>query len=293
MMAFRERKISKRRIAGSYVSSVLSISLMLLLVGVATLLLLSSRDVMDYFKRSLQVSVVLRNDISDAKASACRDALDTLSFVRSATLVSREEGTEELSKMLGADFLSVFETSPVPVSVDLTLEPGYVSSDSLEVVSALLSKNPAVDEVVVQKELADALNANLARISLVLGIFIILLLFISLALIGNTVRLDIQSRRFTIRAMQLVGATSRFIKTPFASRAALLGFISSLLALIELGAALYALKSSFSLLFEVFSIKVLLLSALVVVCFGIFVCTASTLSSMDKLLASDKDDLYY
>ena len=109
----------------------------------------------------------------------------------------------------------MFETSPIPVSIDVTLDADYVSADSLEIVKAEISESPLVEEVVYQRSLVDALNANLSRISLILGVFIALLLFISFVLINNTVRLNVFARRFTIHTMKLVGATRSFIRAPF------------------------------------------------------------------------------
>ncbi|MBO4455949.1 MAG: permease-like cell division protein FtsX, partial [Bacteroidales bacterium] len=199
----------------AYASSILSISLVLLLVGVAALLLVNARAVSDYFKENLQLSVLLRTDATDEEALAYQKSIDTLPFIKGTHLVTREEGAEELSKMLGEDFLSVFETSPVPVSLEVTLQADYVSPDSIAVVRRALSKSDVVDEVEWQQSLVEALNNNLAKISLVLGVFILLMLFISFVLINNTVRLSVFSRRFTIHTMQLVGATKGFIRRPF------------------------------------------------------------------------------
>ena len=144
--------------------------------------------------------------------------------------MSREQGAKEMTDLLGEDFLNVFEAAPIPVSVDVTLKADYVSSDSLEVVKNEIMKSPLVDEVVYQQFLVDKLNTNLRKISMVLGVFIVLLLFISFVLINNTVRLNVFSRRFTIHTMRLVGATKSFIRAPFMVQAVFQGLFSALLA---------------------------------------------------------------
>ena len=208
-------RLVRRRLFGAWVSTVISISLVLLLVGVASILLLNARSVSDYFKENLQVSVLMKQDVTEEQALAYQSSLAGLPGVKATTFISREQGIEEMAQMLGRDFLDVFSTAPVPVSIDVNLEAAYVSPDSLEVVKAALASSPLVDEVVYQTSLVEALNANLQKIGLVLGVLILLLLFISFVLIGNMVRLNVFSRRFTIHTMQLVGATRGFIRAPF------------------------------------------------------------------------------
>ena len=180
-------RIMRRRLANAYLSSIISISLVLLLVGLASMLLVNAKSVSDYFKENMQVSVLMKQNVSDEAALEFRESLENERYIKNTTFVSKEQGQRELAAQLGEDFLDVFETSPIPVSIDITLEADYVSSDSLEVVKAKISKSKLVDEVVYQRSLVDALNANLSRISLILGVFIVLLLFISFVLINNTV----------------------------------------------------------------------------------------------------------
>ena len=229
-MSKGDNRIMKRRLANAYLSSVISISLVLLLVGVASMLLVNAKGVSDYFKENMQVSVLMKQNVSEEDAMAFCDRLENERYIRSTVYVSREQGERELARQLGDDFLDIFETSPIPVSIDVTLTAEYVSSDSLEVVRAELSESPLVDEVNYQRSLVDALNANLSRISLILAFFIALLLFISYVLINNTVRLNVYARRFTIHTMKLVGATRSFIRAPFLVQAAFQGIFSAFLA---------------------------------------------------------------
>ena len=292
-MAKENKKLIRRRLAGAYASSVISISLMLLLVGVASFLLVNARRVSDFFKENLQMSVLLKTEVSDADAAAFLPEIDSLEFVRSTRLVTREEGTEELEKMLGEDFLSVFETSPVPVSIDVNLKADYVSPDSLKLVSARLMEFPPVDEVVCRQSLVEALNTNLARISMVLGIFIVLLLFISYVLINNTVRLSVYSRRFTIHTMKLVGATRSFIRRPFVRNAIVQGLVASVLAIAVLCAMLLAVRRSFPALFGIFSKELIALVMGIVLLCGVAICVVSTFFVVNRLAGSTRDELYY
>ena len=292
-MANRDNKIMRRRLMNAYLSSVISISLVLLLVGVAAMLLVNAKGVSDYFKENMQVSVMMKQNVSDEAALEFKEVLDGERYIRSTQFISKEQGRKELALQLGDDFLDVFETSPIPVSIDVTLEAGYVSSDSLEVVKAEISRNPLVDEVIYQRSLVDALNANLSRISLVLGVFIALLLFISYVLINNTVRLNVFARRFTIHTMKLVGATRSFIRAPFLVQATFQGLFSAFLAIIVLLGLMFLMRSSFAQLFEIFRMDLLLLVMGIVVAAGLFICLTSTYFVVNKLVSIGKDELYY
>lgn len=292
-MGKQNNKMMRRRLANAYMSSVISISLVLLLVGVAGMLLLNAGSVSDYFKENMEVSVVMKPGVSEDEALAFQQTLDQERFVKTTSFVSREQGEREMIEMLGVDFMDVFEESPVPVSIDMTLDAAYVSSDSLAVVKSQLLSDPIVDEINYQESLVDALNSNFGRISAVLAIFIALLLFISYVLINNTLRLSVFARRFTIHTMKLVGATRKFIRRPFIAQAALQGLFSAVIANGALVGLLFVLKSRFGQLFEIFSMEVLITVMCIVVAAGLLICVISTYFVVNKLVSLKKDELYY
>lgn len=292
-MSKEENRIIRRRLRNAYASSIISISMVLLLTGIATLLIVNARTVSDYFKENLQLSVILRPEAGDSEAEAYRKSVETLPFIKAARIVSREEGTADLQKMLGEDFLSVFAESPVPVSVEITLQADYVSPDSVAFVRRALAASPTVEEVEYQQSLVEALTSNLAKISLVLGIFIALMLFISFVLINNTVRLNVFSRRFTVHTMQLVGATRAFIRKPFMRGAVVQGLLSSVLALLLLAGVLVLVRRSFPQLADVIGPESLAIVAGTVLLCGVLICVVSTYFVVNKLTSLDKDQLYY
>ena len=292
-MRKNENKLMRRRLVNAYLSSVVSISLVLLLVGVAAMLLVNTRSVSEFFKENLQVSVMMKQEVSDEEAAVFKNEIDSMRFVRNAELITKARGEKEMAEMLGTDFLSVFETSPIPVSIVVTLDADYVSRDSLKIVEKAMMKSPMVDEVVYQKSLVDALNSNLNRISMVLGVFIALLLFISFVLINYTMRLNVFARRFTVHTMKLVGATRAFIRGPFLLRAAFLGLFASVIALVMLTGLLFVIRAEFAQLFEIFTLPRLLIVMGVVVASGLIICVISTWFVVNKLVSLDKDELYY
>lgn len=292
-MSKGENKIIGRRLANAYLSSVISISLVLLLVGVAAMLLVNARNISGYFKENMKVSVLLKQDVSETDALTFRKELSGLDFIRSSDYISREQGARELEALLGEDFLQVFETSPVPVSVEVTLMADYVSADSLEVVKDAISASPLVDEVVYQRSLVDALNSNIRRISVILAILTCLLLFISYVLINNTVRLNVYARRFTVHTMRLVGATRAFIRAPFMLQAVFQGLFASLVAILMLLGILFVVRREFSQLFEIFGVELLLAVMGIVVASGLAICVISTYFVVNKLVSIEKDELYF
>jgi len=292
-MSRSDNRIMRRRLANAYLSSVISISLVLLLVGVAAMLLVNAKAVSDYFKENMQVTVMMKQTVSDEAAMDFQARLEGEDFIKSTRFISKEQGQREMADMLGDDFLDVFETSPIPVSIDVTLKAEYVSADSLEVVRNRISVSDLVDEVVYQTSLVDALNANLSRISMVLAVFIGLLLFISFVLINNTVRLNVYARRFTIHTMKLVGATRSFIRAPFLVQAAFQGVFSAFVAIIALVILMYFMRSEFEQLFEIFRLDLLLTVMGIVLLSGLAICLTSTWFVVNKLVSLKKDELYY
>ncbi len=292
-MSNADNRIMRRRLANAYLSSVISISLVLLLVGVAAMLLVNAKGVSNYFKENMQVTVMMKQAVSDEAAMDFQVKLEGEDFIKSTRFISKEQGQREMADMLGDDFLDVFETSPIPVSIDVTLKADYVSADSLEVVKNRISVSELVDEVVYQTSLVDALNANLNRISMVLAVFIGLLLFISFVLINNTVRLNVYARRFTIHTMKLVGATRSFIRAPFLVQAAFQGVFAAFIAIIALVIMMYFMRSEFEQLFEIFRLDLLLTVMGIVLLSGLAICLTSTWFVVNKLVSLKKDELYY
>jgi len=289
----RESKIMRKRLLSAYVSSVLSISLVLLLVGVASLLLVNARNVSNYFKENMKLSVVFHPQVGEAKALKYQKELDAKQWVNSSEYISQEQGISEMKELLGEDFLSVFETSPIPVSLNVSIVAEYVNPETVDSLAVTILESPLVEDVVWQKSLVDTLNSNLRTVSLVLGIFIVLLLFISFVLINNTVRLNLYSKRFTIHTMRLVGATKSFIRRPFLLEAVFQGVIAALLSIVILLAGLLFVKGQFAELFTVFQLRELLRVMVIVILSGVLICVSTTFVIVNHMVSLKKEELYY
>ena len=292
-MAVNESNILYRRLLRSYFSSVISISLVLFLVGMAGVLIVNARSVSNYFKENITVSAVLTPEADEADASALADELETSGYVKDVRIISKEEGTEEMKEILGDDFMDVFEVNPIPVSLELQIAADYISTDSLSVIENSLRDYPAVDDVVYQQSLVELLNANLERIGLVAGVFVLLLLFISVVLINNTVRLNVYSKRFTIHTMRMVGATKGFITRPFVGQAFFQGLIAGAIADVFILGALYLIRNEFYQLFSLFDAVLLGGVMAAVLVLGMIICMVSTSAGVRSMISLSRNELYY
>lgn len=292
-MAKSENNILYRRLLRSYFSSVISISLVLFLVGMAGVLIVNARSVSNYFKENITVTAVLSVEADDADASALADELERAGYIKDVKIITKEEGVEEMKEILGEDFMDVFEVNPVPASLELQISADYISTDSLSVIEEALYAYPAVDDVVYQQSLVELLNANLERIGLVIGIFVLLLLFISVVLINNTVRLNVYAKRFTIHTMRLVGATKGFITRPFVGQAFFQGLISGAVADVFILGALYLIRNEFYQLFSLFDAMLLGAVMAGVVILGMLICMISTSAGVRSLISLNRNELYY
>ena len=292
-MARNESNILYRRLLRSYFSSVISISLVLFLVGMAGVLIVNARSVSNYFKENITVSAILTPEADEADASALADSLERTGYVKEVRIISKEEGTEEMKEILGDDFMDVFEVNPIPVSLELQIAADYIYTDSLAVIEESLYSCPAVGDVVYQQSLVELLEANLERIGLVVGIFVLLLLFISVVLINNTVRLNVYAKRFTIHTMRLVGATKGFITRPFVGQAFFQGMISGAIADVFILGALYLIRNEFYQLFSLFDAMLLGAVMAATVVLGVLICMISTSAGVRSLISLKRSELYY
>jgi len=292
-MKRKDNRNVARRFLHSYLSSLISITLVLVLAGTGGLVVVNASGMKDYFKENLKLSVIFDTNISEESAKTLTDVIAAKPFVKSSKYVSKEEGTQEMMTILGEDFLEVFDLNPVPISADVHVKSDYVHPDSLQMIEAEILLNPGIREVVWEESLIEIVNKNLEKIAVVLFVFVSLLLFISFFLINNTVRLNVFSKRFTIYTMKLVGAKRSFIIKPFLKDGAVQGLISGILAVGILSGILYFVQRDFKQMYDLLD-PVLVISLFAgVVISGIILCLISTWIVLNKVLSLPVDDLYY
>lgn len=292
-MSRKKNNILKKRIVGGSLSSVISISFVLLLVGLAATIAINASSIVDYFKENIQITAFLKKGTPAVKAVEVQRALEKEPFVKETRYISVEQGTQELVDMLGKDFADVFVTSPVPSSIEVMVYSKYYQADSLDVILDKIVDYPYIESASTQAAMVQTIGDAMTQVGVILGVLIILLTFISSVLISNTVRLSIYSSRFSIHAMQLVGAGNYFIARPFLARYAGMGAVSGMVACLVLAAGLaYVHKSLFPQIFELFLPANLAIVGVSLVLLGVLLCLLCARIVMGKVIRLDKDELY-
>lgn len=292
-MAKHQEGISKGRLRSSYLTQIVSISLVLFLLGLLGFVLINARELSDYFRESLSFSVMLDEDSREADIRMLQKDLDAKHFVKSTDYISKEQAAENLQEELGEDFLTFMGYNPLLPSIDVYLLADYTHPDSVLNIERYLMNYDVVNEVYFQESFLHLINENVKKISVFLLIFSGLLLFISLTIINNTIRLSVYSKRFIIRTMQLVGATRSFIRKPFLLRSIVHGIIAALFSIVLLMVILYFVEQEFYLLFTLQDIGLLLYLFGGIIVLGILINLVSTFFSVSKYLGISEDKLYY
>jgi len=289
----RETGYSKTRLRSSYLTLVISVSLVLFLLGVLGLVLINARELSDYFRESLSFSVMLADDAKEADIRMLQKDLDAKLYVKSTEYVSKDEAAVKMKEELGEDFINFLGDNPLPPSIDVYLYAGFTSPDSVAQIDKYVLEYPFVKEVYYQESLLFLINENVKKISLFLLVISSFLFLIALTIINNTIRLSIYSRRFIIRTMQLVGATRGFIRRPFILQSAFHGLLAALLSMSLLMGLLYLIEKEFFMMFTFESTKLLILLGVAIIILGILINIISTFFSVNRYLSISEDKLYY
>ena len=292
-MKKKEKSIIYRRLIQSYLSSVISISLVLLLAGLTGLIAVNTKSVSDYFRENIKLSILFDESASEKQAQIVHGIVKTKEYLKKSDYISKEQGTKQMEEILGSDFLEVFESNPVPILIDIFLKASYLENDSLAKISKELSQLPLVREVVYQESLVKTINDNMEKAGFVVIVFIGLLLFISFVLINNTVRINLYSKRFSIHTMKLVGAKRSFIRKPLLTKALAQGLVSGTISVALLSGVVYLIWRDLPELFKILDINMIIIVFSSVVVLGILLCVISTYLIVNKLVSMSGDDIYY
>jgi len=286
------RNISKSKARTSNISTIVGIALVLFMLGSLLFVILNAKKLSDHVKESFRVQVFLNEDAKEADILKFQKLLEAESFVAETNYITKEEAVKMMEEEIGENFVEFLGFNPLQASLDVHLEAEYAHSDSLLWIEKSILANPRVKEVVYQPDLIDLVNQNIRKISMVVLGFSALLLIIAIALINNTIRLAVFSKRFVIRSMQLVGATRGFIMRPFVWQGIVNGIWAAILALLLIIGVLYFVKNELPELMNIQDIKSLIELFGLVVLLGIFISVISTIFAVNKYIRSDLNKLY-
>lgn len=291
-MSKKEARISSMQLRSSYVTTIISISLVLFVIGLIGLLLLNAHKISRHVKENIGITVFINDDVKEVDMIKLQKSLDASVFVRSTQYVSKSQAAEELTNELGEDFVKFLGYNPLLPSIEVKLQANYANADSIAKIEKKLISYSQVKEVSYQKSLIEAVNQNIKKISIVLLVFCGLLFIISLSLVNNTIRLSVYARRFLIKTMELVGATRSFVRTPFILKSLGHALYSIVIAFILLGGVIYMIDKhipELSLLYEIDTIAILYASIMVI---GLLIVWISNFFAVNRYLRMKGNELY-
>ena len=226
------KKVSSVSFFNSRLTSIISISLVLFLLGLVFLIGLLGNKLSVYVKENISFSIVLKDNQKEADIKKMQKTLDALPYIKSTEYISKEQAVKELEEELGENPETFLGFNPLQASIEVKLHSEYANVDSLQLIEKKIKKYTSVSDLLYRKDMMQMVNDNVKRVSLILLTLAVMLMAISFVLISNTIRLLIYSKRFLIHTMKLVGATPGFIRRPFVRYNVVSGIFASIFAIL-------------------------------------------------------------
>lgn len=292
-MGKTEVKIEKRRLRSSYITSTLSISLVLFLLGLICLLLINTKVLTDNAKENIGFLIILNEGVKEVDIIRLKKSLDAKEFVKSTEYITKEQADREMMEYLNEDFIDFVGYSPLTASIDIKLYAPYANNDSINKIQQMFSGNEMIKDISYEKDLVDLVNDNVGKISFFIFIISLILFLIAFALINNTIRLLAYSKRFIINTMQLVGATHGYIRRPFMLNGLLHGIYGAFFAILYLIGFIYYIQNVFHGYIQINNYKILGIVFAIVLALGLIITSLATFFAINKYLRMKTDDLYY
>ena len=285
-------KLNKRRIISSYISVVVSISMVLFLFGLLSFTIVNIKNVSTNFKESLTMSIYLKDEAKAVDLNQIKNSLVTSVFVKDLNYISKEEAVSIMKTEFGEDFINELGYNPLINSFDINLVSEYVEDRKIDSISNLLrEKNNFIDDIQYDRDLVSMMNTNLKKITMWMFPVTFLLIVISILIINSSIKLALYSNRWTIKTMQLVGATKRFIRKPFIIKNVFLGLFSSFIASTLLYLTIFYVDKKIPFI-DMFNNIYIIHVFLCVIFLGVLISWISTYFATQKLLNLNTEKLY-
>lgn len=274
------------------ITATISVALVLLLIGIIAMLGIAAHSITRNIKENIGFDIVLTDTATDAEVNQLKSKWTASPYTASVRYYSKEDALMNWEEETGENLMDVLGINPFSGELEVKVKADYASSDSINKIITPLRSLPYVHEVNVHTELVDSINRNINSVSLILIIITCALLFISFALINNTVRLTVYSRRFIIHTMKLVGATGSFIRRPFINANVVSGIVSALIASAILAGTLYYLQGIDSGIASAITWPQAACVFAGILIIGIIICAVAALFATNKYLRLDYDDMF-
>ena len=291
---YSENKSTKRRFAGSYFVSLMSIMLVLFVLGMYAFIVIYTDKMLNYVKENIGFEVVIKSNTKESSIISLKDEISKKNYIKSVEYISKEEATNRMKEDLGEDFLKWLGDveNPLLPSLDIRFVADYANSDSMAMVEKWIGKKQIVKEVIYQKTLTNTINDNINRIKIVLFAISLILLLIAITLINHTIRLSIYSKRFIVRTMQLVGATKGFVMKPFLKTFMIQGLIAAIIALILITLTILGINDYLPEMNMELGNEYIIAIYISVIILSLILTSLSTYFSMKKYINADLDKFY-
>jgi cell division transport system permease protein len=286
-------KYQKRRLRSSYISVIISIALVLFLVGLLGLIVLKTNSITKHFKEKIAITVFLNDNVKESDLEILKAELEKAEYTKSVVYISKEEAAKKYSEDIGENFLEFLGENPLKNAIDISLKSDFVTPEKMAEIEQNLAIRSIVAEVSYDKPLIELLSKNINRLSIWMLSFSALFTLIAVVLINNSIRLSIYSKRFTIKTMQMVGATKGFIRKPFIIKSVQLGVIGGIVAIVGLFAFILYLNTKIPEIELLVELDILGILCIVIIGLGILITWLSTFFATQRFLNLRTDELYY
>lgn len=286
------KKHTKLKFLNARISATISVTMVLLLLGLVALTALSASHITREIKENLGFDIIFAEEAPAAKIDSLGAELKTMSFVKEASLFSADDAMNQWKEETGEDVMDVLGVNPFASEYEVKVVAEYASADSIEMVASQFRKLDFVEEVNIRADMVESVNKTMSTLILALSVIAIVLFLISFVLINNTIRLSVYARRFTIHTMKLVGATAGFIRKPFVMSNVVNGFIAGLIADVLLAVLLFYITGFDPLLSNVIPDQWLIIVYLTVPVAGVVICALTSVWATNRYLSYEYDDLF-
>ena len=291
-MSDTSNPLARKAVRSSHVSTVVSISLVLFMLGVLGILVMHARKISNYVRENLELTVVLMPETQEEQIKTLTDMLQKSEAVKQVTFVSKEQAAAEMKKELGEDFVTFLGYNPLLASLNVRLKADFTDAQYVSAFKEKASQYPGVKEVYFQQSLIESVNKNIRMFSLVILGFSLLLAIVAGALINNTIRIALYSKRLVIKSMRLVGATKGFILKPFVVNGILQGFLGAVIANVLLAALIWYSGREIPDLAAVTDLMMVLQLMVAVMMGGMLISGVSTFVAVNRYLKRNSAELF-
>ena len=286
-------KYQKRRLISSYFSVVISIALVLFLLLLLGILVVNAKFISDEFKEKVILTIYLEDATKAVEINQLKNSLILAEYVKKTQFISKDAAADFMKNEYGENFLDEVGYNPLKNSIEVNLLADYVTAKRLDSLSYKALQKNFVEDVKYDKDLVTLMNSNVKRLSLWVLIICGIFTLIAVLLINSSIRLAVYSKRFSIKTMQMVGATKSFIRRPFVWHNIRLGILGGLIAISGNAVLLYYIDLSFPE-FKLMQQPTILIGALfTVLAIGIFITWISTYSATQRFLNLKTGQLHY